>query len=175
MPSGRLLEPSGDVGSRWMAIRVPGTRQNPGYKRSHFILYVPCVSARSRRCMFRGSNAFHAGTFRYFSTRAFRDAGVSESDGYAIMRPAIPRRDPTMSWVRDSTGTLVAIVSSPVRGRGTSAVTPMIPSNRTPLHPRDSRRLRFLPVKATRRDTPCDTPDQAFSNSCATRRSVSES
>lgn len=30
-PSGRPLEPGGDVRSRWMAIRLPSRRQNPGY------------------------------------------------------------------------------------------------------------------------------------------------
>ena len=38
MPSGRLLEPDGDVRSRWMAIRAHRARQNPGYEGSHFIL-----------------------------------------------------------------------------------------------------------------------------------------
>ncbi len=105
---------------------------------------------------------FHAGTSKreYFGTAWLRDYATGDS---------------AMSRVHVFTGTLFAIVSSPIRGRGTPAVTPMIPSNRAPLRPRDSRRLRFLPVKATRRDTPCDTPNQSFSNSCATRRSVSES
>ena len=87
----------------------------------------------------------------HFGTRAFRNRMVTRlCDRRSHV--AIPRCHgfaiPPVRWLRLS--------HHRFEKHRTPAVTPMIPSNRAPLHPRDSRRLHFFPVRrhdATRRAT----------------------